>query len=242
MSERDFLLRSLDDLDREHAAGDIAEHDYDALRSEYTARAAAALRGTETPITRVRNPWRTAVIAVVVGGAALGTGLLVAWYAGERVGGAGPTGSVRSARATAVATAPNSTEVERLLADGRTLMSSDPVKALKSFDRAATLDPKRVEALAYAGWIFRLVSRSTQDAAQRQELLSAAQSRLDQAVTTDPAYPDARAFRGILRLRDLGDAKGALADFTVLDRLNPPDFVKTLVAGAEDEARRSDGS
>lgn len=236
MSEQDFLLRSLDDLDREHAAGDISNDDYEVLRSEYTARAASALRGSETLGPRVRNPWRTGVIAIVVAAAALGTGLLVARAAGERVGSAGLTGSVRSAT---VPTAPSEAQVDRLLADGRALMSTDPVKALKSFDQAATIDPTRVEALAYAGWIFRLVSRSTQDATQRTELLSAAQQRLDQAIRTDPAYPDARAFRGILRLRDLGDAKGALADFTALDKLNPPAFVKTLVAGAEDEARKA---
>jgi hypothetical protein len=42
--ERDFLLRSLEDLEAEHEAGDIDEADYRALRQEYTARAALALR------------------------------------------------------------------------------------------------------------------------------------------------------------------------------------------------------
>ncbi|MFP5377645.1 MAG: tetratricopeptide repeat protein [Acidimicrobiia bacterium] len=42
--ERDFLLRSLDDLERERAAGDLADEDYRALRDDYTARAAAVLR------------------------------------------------------------------------------------------------------------------------------------------------------------------------------------------------------
>ena len=38
--ERDFLLRSLDDLDAEHRAGDLDDHDYDELRDDYTVRAA----------------------------------------------------------------------------------------------------------------------------------------------------------------------------------------------------------
>ncbi len=42
--ERDFLLRSLDDLERELAAGDIEATDYRALEEDYTARAAAVLR------------------------------------------------------------------------------------------------------------------------------------------------------------------------------------------------------
>ena len=45
--QRDFLLGSLDDLERERAAGDIDEADYEALRDDYTARAAAVLRALD---------------------------------------------------------------------------------------------------------------------------------------------------------------------------------------------------
>ncbi|MDE3087112.1 MAG: hypothetical protein KGJ77_10160 [Acidobacteriota bacterium] len=41
---RDFLLQSIEDLDAELAAGDIDQDRYEALRSDYTARAAAVLR------------------------------------------------------------------------------------------------------------------------------------------------------------------------------------------------------
>lgn len=42
--ERDFLLRSISDLDRERAANDLAEADYRRLRDGYTARAADVMR------------------------------------------------------------------------------------------------------------------------------------------------------------------------------------------------------
>ena len=42
--DRDFLLRSLEDLERERDAGDLDESDYLSLREDYTARAAAVLR------------------------------------------------------------------------------------------------------------------------------------------------------------------------------------------------------
>ncbi|MEO7837244.1 MAG: hypothetical protein ABIS21_06340, partial [Acidimicrobiales bacterium] len=45
--ERDFLLRSLQDLEREQEAGDLDEADYRSLRDSYTARAAAVLRAIE---------------------------------------------------------------------------------------------------------------------------------------------------------------------------------------------------
>ena len=37
--QRDFLLRSLEDLEREQAAGDVDQHDYEVLKDDYTARA-----------------------------------------------------------------------------------------------------------------------------------------------------------------------------------------------------------
>jgi hypothetical protein len=42
--ERDFCLRSLQDLEAEHSAGDLDDADYRTLRESYVARAAAALR------------------------------------------------------------------------------------------------------------------------------------------------------------------------------------------------------
>ncbi len=41
--EEAFLLRSIEDLDREHGAGDLSDADYVALRAGYTARAAALI-------------------------------------------------------------------------------------------------------------------------------------------------------------------------------------------------------
>jgi tetratricopeptide (TPR) repeat protein len=44
---RDMLLRSLEDLDREHDAGDLSDEDYEMLRDRYTLRAASVLRALE---------------------------------------------------------------------------------------------------------------------------------------------------------------------------------------------------
>ncbi len=45
--EREFLLRSLADLDDEYEAGDLEDDDYRSLTDDYTARAAAVLRAIE---------------------------------------------------------------------------------------------------------------------------------------------------------------------------------------------------
>ena len=45
--DRDFLFSSLEDLEREYAAGDMDLADYEALKSSYVKRLADVLRDTE---------------------------------------------------------------------------------------------------------------------------------------------------------------------------------------------------
>ena len=52
--ERDFLLRSLEDLEREHAAGDVDDSDFEELKDDYTARAAAVIRAIEDRTAAVK--------------------------------------------------------------------------------------------------------------------------------------------------------------------------------------------
>ncbi len=229
--ERDGLLQSLRDLDAEHAAGDLDEHDYVALREDYTARAAEVLRGAapQPTMASIQPRWRRPLVVVVTVAAALGVGVAVARMAGERVGSQGLTGSINAAGGD------RSAEVTKLLDAARSKLSTDPLASLKSYDAVLAVDPQNPEAMAYGGWLVRIVAQSA-DGAQRTELIGRARERLDNAVTVAPGYPDARAFRGILRLRDLADPAGANADFAALDALNPPDFVRQLVASAQAEA------
>ena len=69
--ERGFLLRSLDDLERERAAGDMDDVDYTTLRDGYTARAAAVLRAIEAGRADLppRRPRRWGRIVAVRGSA-----------------------------------------------------------------------------------------------------------------------------------------------------------------------------
>jgi hypothetical protein len=56
IEERDFLLRSLKDLEAEHQAGDLDEVDYRGLKDDYTARAADVLRAIEDRQSPRRRP------------------------------------------------------------------------------------------------------------------------------------------------------------------------------------------
>ena len=68
----DFLLRSLEDLEREFAAGDMDEADYRTLRDDYTVRASEVLRAIDEQRRLVerqrpaRSPWRTVASVVAV--------------------------------------------------------------------------------------------------------------------------------------------------------------------------------
>ena len=71
--ERDFLLRSLDDLDREYASGELTDREFGTLRGDYTRRVAAVVRSlTETepgevPVAISARFWRWFAVLVSVG-------------------------------------------------------------------------------------------------------------------------------------------------------------------------------
>lgn len=213
-AERDFLLRSLDDLDTNRAAGDIDDATYERLHADYTARAAAVIRAlrdgvdTRPEPPRTRTPRRMAVIAglvvfAVAASIALATGL------GARLPGQSVTGnstaSGDTARETAfrdaVAQHPNDPQAH--LAYARYLLGAQSfAAALKEYDATARLDPKNAESRAYGGWIVYLAG-----------LPDEALQRLDTAVVADPNYPDAHFFRGMVLFRGKGDACGAKPEF-----------------------------
>jgi hypothetical protein len=87
--QRSFLVRSLDDLDRELAAGDVDALDAGTLRDDYTHRLAEVQRAIETghaslPPQLPRRPGRVVAAVVVVVGLAVGAGFAVANAAGSR--------------------------------------------------------------------------------------------------------------------------------------------------------------
>ncbi len=234
-TEEDFLLQSLEDLEREHAAGDITDEDFQTLRHEYVVRAADALRGTpatesnEATTTRPGSKLRSAAIAMTVSMFAVGLGLFVAQSAGQRVKGQGLTGTVQSVNAD------RNNKIQQFLTVGRDNLAKDPIAALKGFDGALALQPDIPEALAYSGWVLRIASRSAQEA-DAKELVAAGLARIEKAIEADPGYADAHAFRGIILLRDLDRPADAAEEFKRLDSDATPPFINQLVASARKEA------
>lgn len=190
--ERRFLLRSISDLERERAAGDVEEDDYLALRDGYTARAAVVLRAIDEgrsglPPKGARD-WKRLIgwvaLVVVVGAVA---GLMVARASGQRDAGDTITGG----------TSPN--EVSTLLSEGRSFLEvSDFGDASKRYLSVLDIDPNNVEALSYAGWVLAASTQSMGNQAAIGSVLTQAKQFLDKAVAIDPTYADSHCFLAII--------------------------------------------
>ena len=152
--ERDFLLESLRDLERERAAGDIDDGDYQALRDDYTVRAARIIRELEEgeePLVRRTSTWRKVVSwSIVVALIASGAGWLVAAQSGQRLPGQTITGGIEDSTAS-------------ILSQARAINFEDPALAIELYGRVLELDPDNVEALTYRAWLVSLIARDTAD-------------------------------------------------------------------------------
>jgi tetratricopeptide (TPR) repeat protein len=217
--QRDFLLRSLDDLERERAAGDVDDADYETLKDDYTARAARTIRAIEAHRdrsaragSRPRRSWRR-LVATVAGVAAFAVlaGVLVAQASGRREADDPLTGEIRQT-------------TRAQLGEALTLAGEQRYdEAIAVYDEVLDEQPGNVEALTYKGWVQFLSGDS------------AGIDTLTEATETDPDYPDAHAFWVIILCR-AGRSDAALSELDRLEALDPPPFVLELVGGLRERA------
>lgn len=230
VEEREFLLTSLDDLERERAAGDVDDADYKALRDSYVARAAAIIRrledGDDAALASEKKsprprPTRAIVWTALVLVVAALAGLLVARQSGERLPGQGMTGGSSDG------------SVSSLLVQARSVGMADTPKALDLYSQVLALEPDNVEALTYFGWftVLSATSDQTSEDAVVRERFQSGLLLIRQATVTDPTYPDAHCFLGISFYRFLQDAEAAQPEVKACLDSNPPAEVKSLVEG-----------
>jgi hypothetical protein len=234
--ERKFLLRSLVDLEREHAAGDVDDVDYSELKDGYTVRAAATMRAIEEgrdglPPKPAPN-WPRRLIAGALVVAAIG----VVWWAlvassAERAPGAQLSGlDPRDER-------------QLLMAQARSVQFQSPADASALYAQVLETDPDDVEALTYRGWTLALdavqqggadgTTDGANDAVVAQ-LLDAVDA-LVRATELDPSYPDPKCFLGIVNYRFLGQAEVADPWIDACLAADPPADVRELVQPLSDE-------
>lgn len=233
--ERDFLLRSLQDLEREHDAGDVDDSDYEELKDDYTARAAAAIRAIDDRTAAVkslrpqRNWKRTALGLVLVGVVAVGAGWIVFRNAGTRAPGQGLTGDARQDSANLILQAQGLTGQAQA-----SLQSGDSAKALKQFesavqayDKALEISPENVQAMTYRGWVLHTIALNSEPSVGAQFDVQARQY-LDEAIAIDPNFSDARVFRAILE-RNAGEFAAAKKDLDAIDMAAIPLYMTQMV-------------
>ncbi|MGK2947582.1 MAG: tetratricopeptide repeat protein [Acidimicrobiales bacterium] len=211
--QRDHLLTSLEDLEREHAAGDVDDHDYLALKDDYTARAAAVLRAIEAgrapvgPPSPRRSITRPALIVLGVVAFAVLAGVLLAQAAGRRDPGEFVTGDIRQS------------VTERLNEAGRRSAEGGFTRAIEIYDDVLVDQPANAEAMTYRGWLLTLDG-------QQEEGLTV----LLEAATIHPDYPDVHAFLAVVFFRN-GLIEEADRELDRLDALDPPAALRDQVAG-----------
>jgi tetratricopeptide (TPR) repeat protein len=230
--ERDFLLASLRDLEREREAGELSDRDYQALHDDYTARAAVVLKALERGPSRPARssggrkpaaPLRTQrplviTLGVIVLIAAL-TGGAVAMFSGQRRAGSPITGSLPDTPSGRMQ------QALQLESDGKA------AEALKIYDDLLKADPRNVQALSYRGWLLK-----------RAGLPDLAMTALDQAIAIDPRFPDAHFFKGMVLYQDRQDPSGAVTEFRLFLANNPPPEMVSLVEGVLQQAMTEAGT
>ena len=207
--ERDLLLRSIEDLDEELAAGDIDEADHRVLRDDYVARAAAVLRSIDSHTEEMdraapsRSSLRLALTVVGVVAVTAVVGVLLARSVGARGVGEVATGTDGSVRSRLAACQP--------------LAFGEPEEGVECYQDILDDQPDHIEAVTYQGW-----------AHYRAGDTDAAADRYEQAIALDATYPDVRVFTAIAH-KDDGDFEAAQAELDVFFSLDPPPGVQSTL-------------
>lgn len=211
--QRAFLRRSLEDAEREHEAGDLADDDYAALRRRdeallarveeelagAKARPGAEERRQEKPrrTRKRRRTWLAIAGGVCVVAAVV---LLVFELVSPRLPGEGPTGSIDLN---------TQQEIERQLTQAQTLVDhGKSSEALSLYGDVLTEDPKDPVALAEWGWL------DWEAASQAKEQTVAAEgaSALEEAVKLDKHLYAAQYYVGTVLYQE-GDPAAAVTHY-----------------------------
>lgn len=262
-AERDFLLRSLDDLEREHDESGIDDETYAVLHADYTARAAAATRSLSgvarsagadkarrsDDITRPRRLMTAIVLAIMV--LVITLAVLVSLAPrnpGETVTGNQPDAVSTTALdlraefqrlAGAVEADPDDPEARRAL--GLFLFQGEQYgPAVEQLREAVRLDPDNVEGQAFYGWGIWQLAQQAPAGDGRDDLVDIAIDHLSIALERAPDDASAHTFLGVVLFRGKGDAVAAVPHLEraveLLGASAPP-----FLSAALDEARATVG-
>lgn len=211
--ERAFLERSIEDLDREFAAGDLTERDYRRLRADYERR----LRGEGLP---PRPPARRGLVVASVAFVlvvAVAAGVLVARFSGRRTEGATITGGEQVTTTAGVEPSGPTTTLPEALEACRAASGGEAIDCYTAYTEANPDDPR--------GWVqFALFAIDAANRNGSAELLDAGETFLGRALEIDPADVEARAYLAVLLERTDRAEEAAAECARLADAEVPPDL------------------
>lgn len=263
--ERDFLLRSLDDLERERDKDTIDDDSYERLHADYTARAAAVLRtlrdGVDSrpaapPVSRRR---RVLTILGIVGFAVI-LGVVLAAALGARLPGETSSGNSGSAQENTVTVKERRERLQRAVdanpkdLGSRLLLAQfleadgDLTGALQQYADVLKIDPNNAEAEAQSGRILYITAQAAAKAApdSAAELVDQSLARFNHAIELDPGHANARYFRAIVLANEFGAFSAAQSDLQRYLIMAPngafANDVRTLLAQVTTALERTTGT
>lgn len=211
---REFLERSLEDLDRELLAGDLTADDHRRLREQYERR----LRGDAAPPAPPRR--RRGLVVLAAGFVllvAVAAGVLLARSAGRREAGDTITGGDDVAAPPEVV----GTTLPPDLARCTTLSGGDAIDCFTSYTDANPDDPRGLTQFG----LFAISQGMQSDTA---ELIDAGEGLLRRALDIDPDDVAARVYLAVV-LDRTGRAEEAIAECARVGELDVPADLAPLV-------------
>ena len=263
--DRRAALRSLRELEFEHAAGHVSDADYADLRARYEADTAAILveldrlgaapapaapAAAEAPIARPRSGWRhpvavgVAAMALVAFGVGLGVGIVRYTEpdpnAGGPMPGAGPTAGPEAPSAANAPRGPVTPEMLQgmLQAARASLFARRYNEAIAAYQAVLKRDPDNVDATTHLGLIAVIAAQGEHG----PEMVDRALGLFDRALERDPNYLPALLYRGQVLLEVRKDVPGAIKSWEKFLAVAPAGEDRDRVAKMLAEARAQAGS
>jgi hypothetical protein len=258
--DRRAALRTLRELEFEHAAGHVSDEDYADLRTRYEAETATILAEldrlgpiaaapapaprTEAAAAR-RGGWRhpaaigVAAVALVTFGVALGVGI-VRYTEPDPNAGAPMAGSrpLAGMDAPSAANAPRGPVTPAMLqgmlqAARSSLFAGRYSEAMAAYQAVLKRDANNVDAMTHMGLIAAIAAQGEHG----PEMVNRALDLFDRALALDPNYPPALLYRGQVLYEVKKDSAGAIASWEKFIAVTPPGEDRDRVAKMLADAR-----
>ena len=251
-NEREFLRRSIEDLEGQRAAGEVDEQDFAVLDGRYrrrlaeveavmaasgagTAGGSAPFEGRALPregpgggsgttaVRRLRRWLGGGRVRLVVTIAATACFVVAAGILATSLAGVRLPGE----SATGSVSLSSAQQVRETLDEAAVLGSEGQVaEAVRLYNQVLAADPEQPEALTYGGWLVRLAGLS----AKNRLVLARGDASVARAVKVAPGYPDAHALFGVILYEDFVSPKAASLQFRDALRAGAPQSLVASVA------------